>query len=130
VKMNRFSKGFFVGVSIGLLIVLVALIALARDEKMRRLARERLEELRRSLPESEQLKRSGQQVAARVSETASQLKDTAQQAAAKVRETGSALGGLAQQSASQVKQTGQDVASTIQQTATSAEQSEQTGTNS
>ena|SRR3989440_4439890 len=128
--MNRFPKGFLVGVAIGLVVVLVGLIVLARDEKMRRLARERLEGLRSSLPESEQLKRSGQQVAARVSETASQLKDTAQQAAAKVRETGSALGDLVQQSASQVKQTGEDVASTIKQTATTAEQSDQTGTTS
>ncbi|MFL5699923.1 MAG: hypothetical protein ACJ797_22825 [Ktedonobacteraceae bacterium] len=128
--MNRFPKGFFVGIGIGLVVVLGALIVLGRDEKMRHLARERLEGLRNSLPESEQLKRSGQQVAARVSETTSQLKDIAQQAAAKVRETGSALGDLAQQSASQVKQTGQDVASTIKQTATPAEQSDQTGTTS
>ena len=128
--MNRFPKGFFVGIAVGLVVVLGVLIALSRDENMRRLARERLERLRSSLPESEQLKRSGQQVAARVSETASQLKDTAQQAAAKVRETGSALGDLVQQSASQVKQTGEDVASTIKQTATTAEQSDQTGTTS
>ena len=71
--MNRFPKGFFVGAGIGLIVVLVVLIVLSRDENMRRLARERLERLRSSLPESEQLKRSGQQVAARVSETASQL---------------------------------------------------------
>ncbi len=116
--MGRFLNGVLVGVGIGIL------VAPMRGEEMRRLVRERFEELRGSLPENEQLKQAGQQVTSRVSQTGSNLKDYAQQATSKVKETGSTLGDQAQQSASEVKQTGQDIASTTKQTTRSVKQGE------
>lgn len=108
--MGRFLNGVLIGLGIGLL------VAPMRGEEMRRLVRERIEELRGSLPENEQLKQAAQQATSRVSQTGSKLKDYTQQAASQVKETGSTLGDLAQQSASEVKQTGQDIASTTKQT--------------
>lgn len=116
--MGRFLNGVLIGVGIGIL------VAPMRGEEMRRLVRERFEELRGSLPENEQLKQAGQQVTSRVSQTRSKLKDSAQQAASQVKETGSTLGDLAQQSASEVKQTGQDIASTTKQTSRSVKPGE------
>ena len=116
--MGRFLNGVLVGVGIGLL------VAPMQGEDMRRLVRERFEELRSSLPENEQLKQAGQQVASRVSQTGSKLKDYRQQAASKIKGTGSTLGDLAQQSASEVQQTGQDIASTTKQTTRSVKQGE------
>ena len=98
--MGRFLNGVLVGVGIGML------VAPMRGEEMRRLVRERFEELRGSLPENEQLKQAGQQVTSRVSQTRSKLKDYSQQAT------------------SQVKQTGQDIASTTKQTTQSMKQGE------
>ena len=111
--MGRFMNGILIGVGIGLL------VAPMKGEEMQRLVRERYEVLRRNLPDNEQLKQVGQQVAAGTAQTASQLKDYAQQAASQVKATGSSLGDLAQQAARDVKQTGQDVASTTKQAATS-----------
>ena len=116
--MGRFLNGILVGVGIGML------VAPMRGEEMRRLVRERLEELSGSLPENEQLRQAGQRVSSRVSQTGSNLKGYTQQAASKVKETGSSLGNLAQQSASEVKQTGQDIASTTKQTTRSVKQGE------
>ena len=120
--MGRFLNGVLVGIGIGLL------VAPMRGEEMRRLVSERYQELRSSLPDNEQLKQAGQQVASGVSQTASQMKDYAQQAASQVKATGSSLGDLAQQAAREVKQTGQDVASTTKQTATTMKQAEQKST--
>ena len=47
--MNSFIKGMLFGVGVGLL------VAPMRGEEMRRLLRERFEELRANLPENEQL---------------------------------------------------------------------------
>ncbi len=114
--MNRFIRGLLIGVGIGML------VAPMRGDEMRRLLRERFQELRGYLPENEQLSQYTQQVSGRVAQTASDLKDYAQQAASKVKETGGTLGDLAQQAATKVKQTGQDVAETTKQTATSVKQ--------
>jgi hypothetical protein len=54
---------------------------------MQRLLRERLNDLSGSLPDKEQLKQTGPQVAARASQTASTLKDAAQQTVTKVAST-------------------------------------------
>jgi gas vesicle protein len=109
--MGGFFRGFLVGVGIGLL------VAPVKGEDMRRLARERFEALRSSLPENEQLKQAGQQFAAGVSQKASQLKDYSQQAASKAKDTGSSLGNLAQQAASKVKDTGSNLGNLAQQAA-------------
>jgi len=119
VKMNSFFKGILLGVGIGLL------VAPMRGEEMRRLLRQRFDEIRANLPENEQLSQYTQQVTDRVSQTSSVLKDYAQQAATKVQSTASDLKGLAQQAGTQVKQTGQDVADTTKQAATSAKQNAQ-----
>src|SRR5437588_7684005 len=115
--MGRFPKGVFIGIGIGLL------VAPMKGEEMRRLVSQRYEELRSRLPDNEQLKQAGQQVAAGVSETASKVKDYAQQATSQVKTAGSNVGDLAQQATREVKQTGQDIASTTKQTATSMKQS-------
>ena len=120
--MNSFVKGMLLGVGIGLI------VAPMKGEEMRRLLRERFEELRANLPENEQLNQYVQQVSDRVSQTSSTLKDYAQQAAAKMQSTAIDLKGLAQQAGSEVKQTGQDVADTTKQAATKAKQSAETGT--
>jgi gas vesicle protein len=119
--MNSFIKGMLVGVGVGLL------VAPMRGEEMRRLLRERFEELRSNLPENEQLNQYVQQVSDRISQTSSTLKDYAQQAATKVQSTATDLKDLAQQAGSQVKQTGQDVADTTKQAATKARQGTETG---
>jgi len=111
--MNNFFKGVLFGVGIGLL------VAPMKGEEMRRLLRQRYEELRANLPENEQLSQYAQQVSNRVSQTSSTLKDYAQQAATKVQSTATDLKGLAQQAGSEVKQTGQDVADTTKKAASS-----------
>lgn len=115
--MGRFLNGVLVGIGIGLL------VAPMKGEEMRRLVGERYEELRSNLPDNEQLKQAGQQVASGVSQTASKLKDYAQQATSQVKATGSNVSDLAQQATREVKGTGQDIASTTKQTATSLKQS-------
>lgn len=109
--MGRFFRGFLLGVGFGLL------VAPMRGEDMRRLLSERFVELRNALPENEQLRQAGQQVASGISQTASQLKDYSQQAASKVKDTSSSLGELAKQATQQttqnVKQTGQETINTI-----------------
>jgi gas vesicle protein len=115
--MGRFMSGVLVGIGIGLL------VAPMKGEEMRRLIGQRYEELRSSLPDNEQLKRAGQQVASGVSQTASKVQDYAQQAASQVKTAGSNVGDLAQQASREVKNTAQDVASTTKQTATSMKQS-------
>src|SRR6266699_1474708 len=116
-RMNSFVKGMLFGVGVGLL------VAPMRGEEMRRLLRERFEELRANLPENEQLNQYVQQVSDRFAQTSSTLKDYAQQAAAKRQSTASDLRGRAQQAGSEVKQTGQDVAGATKQAATKAGQS-------
>ena len=114
--MKRFVRGMLVGIGIGML------VAPMKGDEMRRLLRERFEELRGYLPENEQLNQYVQQVSDRVAQTGNTLKDYAQQAVSKVKDTGSTLGDLAQKSTQQVKQAGQDVADTTKQAVTSAKQ--------
>jgi len=115
--MGRFLNGVLVGIGIGLL------VAPMKGEEMRRLVSQRYGELRSSLPDNEQLKQVGQQVASGVSQTASKVKDYAQQATSQVKTAGSNVGDLAQQATREVKHSVQDIASTIKQTATSMKQS-------
>ena len=107
--MGRFFNGIMVGIGIGLL------IAPMRGEEMQQLLRQRFEQLRSNLPEKEQLKQTGQQVAAGLSQTASVVKDVAQQAATTAQATGNTLSDLAQQSTQKIKQTGQDAVKAAQQ---------------
>jgi gas vesicle protein len=79
--MGRFLNGVLIGIGIGML------VAPMRGEEMQRLVRERLDQLRGSLPDTEQLKQTGQQVATRASQTASTLKDAAQQTATQLAST-------------------------------------------
>jgi gas vesicle protein len=81
VTMGRFINGVLIGVGIGML------VAPMKGEEMRRLVSERYEVLRRTLPDNEQLKQTGQQVVTRASQTASTLKDAAQQTATKLAST-------------------------------------------
>src|SRR5438552_2964564 len=119
-SMGRLMNGVLIGVGIGLL------VAPMKGEEMRRLVSERYEELRSSLPDNEQLKQAGQQVASGVSQTTSQVKDYAQQAASQMKTAGSNVGDLAQQATREVKHSAQDIASTTKQTATSTRQGGQT----
>ena len=96
--MSRFLNGVLVGVGIGLL------IAPMKGDEMRRLARERYEELRSNLPEQEQLKQTRQQMAAGLSQMTSTVKDAAQQAADKARQTGQGVASSAKKTAAPVKQ--------------------------
>src|SRR5258708_9235526 len=100
-RMNSFVKGMLLGVGIGLI------VAPMKGEEMRRLLRERFEELRANLPENEQLNQYVQQVSDRVSQTGSTLQDYAQQSASKIQSTAIDLRGLAQQAGSEGKQTRQ-----------------------
>jgi gas vesicle protein len=118
--MGRFLNGVLVGIGIGLL------VAPMKGEEMRQLVSERYEELRSRLPENEQLKQAGQQVASSVSQTSSQVKDYAQQAASQVKTSTSNVGDPTQQAVGEVKHAGQDIASTTRQTASSMKQGGQT----
>jgi len=120
--MKRFVRGMLIGIGIGML------VAPMKGEEMRRLVRERFEELRGYLPENEQLNQYVQQVSDRVSQTSNVLKDYAQQAVSKVKDTGSTLGDLAQKSTQQVKQAGQNVADTTRQTVAAVKQGTGSGT--
>jgi len=109
--MKGFISGLLVGLGVGLLIMFV------RDEELRAMFSERLQEARGYLPNNEQLNQYVSQVTDRVSQTGSNLKDYAQQATSMVKDTGSSLGDLAQKAAGTVKQTGQDVADTTKRAA-------------
>ena len=80
--MGRFINGVLVGAGIALL------VAPMRGEEMRSLLRERLEELRGSLPDDEQLRQAGQSAASTVQQTAQSATNMARQTAAKARQTG------------------------------------------
>lgn len=118
--MGRFLNGVLIGIGIGLL------LAPMKGEDMRRQLRESFEELQSNLPDNEQLKQAGQQVASGFSQTASQAKDSAQQGASRVKATASNVGDLAQQAAKEVKHTAQDITNTTKQAATSIKQGGQT----
>jgi gas vesicle protein len=120
-NMGRFLNGVLVGVGIGLL------VAPMNGKEMRRQVRESFQDLQSNLPDNEQLKQAGKQMAAGVSQTASQLKDYVLQATSQVKTTGNNLGDLAQQATSKVKQTGRDIANSTQ-AVTSMKQGEQTPT--
>ena len=114
--MGRFLNGVLIGVGIGLL------VAPMKGEEMRRMVSEHYSELRNNLPDNEQLKQAGQQVASSVSQATSKVQDYAQQAASQVKAAGSNVGDRAQQATREVKNSAQGIASTTKQTATSMKQ--------
>ena len=115
--MNNFFRGMLVGIGIGLL------IAPMKGEEMRRLVRERTNELRGYLPENEQLTVYRQQISDRVSQTADNLKGYAQQASSTIQSTAGNLKDIGRSAASDMKNTGQDVADTSKEAVRSAKNS-------
>jgi len=73
------------------------LIVLLRAEKPRRFLQARFEQVRGVLPAPEQVRRSTQQLATRVSHLAGDAKGTTEQAMNKVKQTGSDLAEKAKQ---------------------------------
>jgi len=88
--MNRWLTGLLIGVGVG--VVTGSVVLVMRGEKTQRFLRKRWQQLRGTLPEPEHVQQYAQQVADRVSQTASDVKDTAQQALKKVKNAGSDLG--------------------------------------
>jgi gas vesicle protein len=80
--MNRWVIGLLIGVGVGALTGSVVLVM--RGKQTQRFLRERWQQVRGALPEPEHVQQYAQQVADRVSQTASDVKDTAQQAMKKV----------------------------------------------
>ena len=80
--MNRWVIGLLIGVGVGALTGSVILVT--RGKQTQRFLRERWQQVRGALPEPEHVQQYAQQVADRVSQTASDVKDTAQQAMKKV----------------------------------------------
>lgn len=119
--MGRFFNGVLVGIGVGIL------IAPVEGQEMRRLVRQRYEQLRSNLPEKEQVMQTSKQVAANLSQTASMVKDVAQQTATRVQETGGALGDLAQQTAQKVRQTGQGALDATKQATQAVKERTQAG---
>src|SRR5438067_10808768 len=76
--MGRFINGVFVGIGIGLL------VAPMRGEEMRRLVRERIQELRGSMP----LNQYPSPTAFKTPATPSNLSDVTQQSAQRLKQTG------------------------------------------
>ena len=91
--MNRRTTGLLVAV----VAVVTSLIVLLRAEKPRRYLQARFEQVRGVLPEPEQVRRSAQQIATRVSHLANGAKGTTEQAINKVKHTGSDLAEKAKQ---------------------------------
>jgi gas vesicle protein len=86
--MNRFVTGLLIGVGV----VAGLIVLLTRGSKTQSFLRERLQQVRGTLPEPEHVQQYAQQVADRVSQAAGDVKDTAQQAMKKVKNVGSDLG--------------------------------------
>ena len=85
--MNRFVTGLLIGVGV----VASLIVLLTRGNKTQSFLRERLQQLRGTLPEPEHVQHYAQQVADRVSQAAGDAKDTAQQAMKKAKNVGSDL---------------------------------------
>src|SRR5260370_33726639 len=82
--MNRRTTGLLVAV----VAVVTSLIVLLRAEKPRRYLQARFEQVRGDLPEPEQVRRTAQQLATRVSHLANDAQGTTEQAFNKVRQSG------------------------------------------
>jgi gas vesicle protein len=115
--MNTFVKGLLVGVGIGLL------VAPMRGEEFRKMVGERVNELRGSLPQNEQIEAYRQQIGDRVSQTAGTLRGYAQQAASTVKSTANNLSEIAQNAAASVKSSGRDMAAPTRDTVNSSQPS-------
>ena len=113
--MNKFVQGLLVGVGVGLL------VAPMRGEELRKLVGERVNELRGSLPQNEQIEAYRQQIGDRVSQTTGALKGYAQQAASTVKSTASNLSEVAQNAASSIRGSGKDSADTTRDAVNSSQ---------
>ena len=82
--MNRILIGLLIGVSV----VTGLVVLLMRGKKTQRFLRDRWQQLRSALPETERVQQYAHQVADRVSRAASDVKDTAQQTAVTMKQTG------------------------------------------
>ena len=91
--MNRRMTGLLVAV----VAVGTSVIVLLRAEKPRRFLQARFEQVRGVLPGPEQVRRSTQHLATRVTHLASDAKGTTEQAMNKVKQTGSDLAEKAKQ---------------------------------
>ena len=91
--MNRRTTGLLVAV----VAVVTSLIVVLRAEKPRRYLQARFEQVQGVLPEPQQVRRSAQQVATRVSHLANDAKGMTEQAINKVKQTGSDLAEKAKQ---------------------------------
>src|SRR5581483_2430578 len=91
--MNRKMAGFFVAV----VAVVASVIVVLRAEKPRRYFQARFEQVRDTLPEPRQVRKSAQQLATRASHLANGAKGTTGQAINKVKQTGSDLAEKAKQ---------------------------------
>jgi hypothetical protein len=85
------------GVLVAIVAVGTSLIVFLRAEKPRRFLQARFEQVRGVLPGPEQVQRSAQQIATRVSHLAGDAKGTTEQAMNKVKQTGSDLAEKAKQ---------------------------------
>lgn len=97
--MKRYQQGILLGVVLSLLVAVA--LALATSEERRHQLSQRLEELRKALPDGKHLKQSAQEVAS------------------KTREAGNTPGNHVQASASKLGQRTQEMVSAAQQTVTS-----------
>lgn len=97
--MKRYQQGILLGVVLSLLVAVA--LALATSEERQRQLSQRLQELRKALPDRKHLKQSAQEVAS------------------KARKAGNNLGDHVQASASKWGQRTQEMVSVAQQTATS-----------
>ena len=106
--MKRSQLGILLGMVLSALLVVA--IALSMNEERRQQLRSRLEEIRKALPGTQQLKQS------------------AQEAATRARETGSDLSGQVQESAGKLVQHTQEILSTAQKKAVSWGEKQETKT--
>jgi len=95
--MKRYQQGILLGLVLSVLLTVA--IALALSDERRRQLSHRLEELRKALPDGEQLKQSAQQVATKAREAGSHLGDQVQESASKLGQRTQEMVGAAKLSA-------------------------------
>lgn len=103
--MKRYQQGILLGLVLSVLIAVA--IALATSEERRSQLSQRLEELRKALPDGKQLKHSAQEIASKAREASSNLGDQVQASASK-------LGQRTQERVSAAQQTAASLGATLQ----------------
>ena len=122
--MSTFSRGFLLGMGLGLL------LAPLRGQDMRRLVSERVQKLRESLSDHAQLQQDTEHLTNRAAQSASTLKNKAEQATAQMKEAADHSDDAAQQIRPQVKQTGRGAVETATSETVQMRQSRQTSSSS